>query len=209
MVTMESFAQAFGFDAKPSDTWTTLGKVTAVSGNTLSVKLGGSSTATDCEAYCIAGVGDIVLVVITNGAARAVAVKGGGNKSAMLDLLNVGEVKEKDVSTAVSVANNTNKSLGSLSLEAGTWLVSWGAVFDGNATGVRCGYIGTSADTSTNAQMYRMTRVQVAAASTYQTFLRGSCILGPTSTTSYYLTLLQTSGSTLDCTGNIRAIRIG
>ena len=77
MVTMESFAQAFGFDVKPSDTWTTLGKVTAVSGNTLSVLLGGSSTATDCEAYCIAGVGDIVLVVITNGAARAVARKGG------------------------------------------------------------------------------------------------------------------------------------
>lgn len=77
MVTMESFAQAFGFDAKSPDTWTTLGKVTAVSGNTLSVKLGGSSTATDCEAYCIAGVGDIVLVVVTNGAARAVACKGG------------------------------------------------------------------------------------------------------------------------------------
>ena len=78
MVTMESFAQAFGFDAKSPDTWTTLGKVTAVSGNTLSVKLGGSSTATDCEAYCIAGVGDIVFVVVTNGAARAVACKGGG-----------------------------------------------------------------------------------------------------------------------------------
>lgn len=79
MVTMESFAQAFGFDAKPDDTWTTLGKVTAVNGNTLSVKLGGSTSTTDCEAYCLADVGNIVLVVITNGSARAVAVKGGGN----------------------------------------------------------------------------------------------------------------------------------
>ena len=78
MVSMDEFANAFGFDAKSNDTWTTLGKVTAVSGNTLSVKLGGSTSTTDCEAYCLADVGDIVLVVITNGSARAVAVKGGG-----------------------------------------------------------------------------------------------------------------------------------
>jgi len=77
MVTMESFAAAFGFDAKSPDTWTTLGKVESVSGNTLNVKLGGSSSTTPCEAYCIAGVGDIVFVAITNGAARAVATKGG------------------------------------------------------------------------------------------------------------------------------------
>lgn len=80
MVTMESFAQAFGFDAKSSDTWTTLGKVTAVSGNTLSVKLGGSTSTTECEAYCLADVDDVVFVVITNGAARAVACKGGCDK---------------------------------------------------------------------------------------------------------------------------------
>ena len=78
MVAMDVFAHAFGIDSKSNDVWTTLGKVTAVSGNTLSVLLGGSATPMECEAYCIAGVGDIVLVVITNGAARAVACKGGG-----------------------------------------------------------------------------------------------------------------------------------
>lgn len=77
MVAMDEFASAFGFDAKSSDTWTTLGKVTAVSGTTLTVKLGGSSSTTTCEAYCLAAVGDIVFVVITDGKARAVAVKGG------------------------------------------------------------------------------------------------------------------------------------
>lgn len=79
MVSMDEFANAFGFDAKSNDTWVTLGKVQSVSGNTLSVKLGGSTSNTDCEAYCLADVGDIVLVVITNGSARAVGVKGGGN----------------------------------------------------------------------------------------------------------------------------------
>ena len=77
MVAMDEFASAFGFDAKSSDTWTTLGKVTAVSGTTLTVKLGGCSSTTPCEAYCLAAVDDIVFVVMTDGKARAVAVKGG------------------------------------------------------------------------------------------------------------------------------------
>lgn len=77
MVDMADFAQAFGLDSKSSDTWTTLGKVTAVSGTTLTVKLGGSSSTTTCEAYCLANVDDIVFVLITDGKARAVAVKGG------------------------------------------------------------------------------------------------------------------------------------
>ena len=77
MVDMADFAQAFGLDSKSPDTWTTLGKVTDVSGTTLTVKLGGSSSTTQCEAYCLAAVDDIVFVVITDGKARAVAVKGG------------------------------------------------------------------------------------------------------------------------------------
>lgn len=77
MVSMDAFASAFGFDAKSDDVWTALGKVTAVSGNTLSVLLGGSATPTQCEAYCTASVGDVVFVAISKGRARAVARKGG------------------------------------------------------------------------------------------------------------------------------------
>ena len=62
MVSMDVFASAFGFDAKSDDVWTTLGKVTAVSGNTLSVLLGGSATPMEYESYCLAEVGDIVFV---------------------------------------------------------------------------------------------------------------------------------------------------
>lgn len=78
MVSMDAFASAFGFDAKSDDVWTTLGKVTAVNGSTLSVLLGGSATPTECEDYCLANVGDIVFVAISKGRARAIAVKGGG-----------------------------------------------------------------------------------------------------------------------------------
>lgn len=76
MVSMDAFASAFGFDAKSDDVWTTLGKVTAVGSGTLSVLLGGSATPTECEAYCVAGVGDIVFVAITKGRARAIAKRG-------------------------------------------------------------------------------------------------------------------------------------
>ena len=78
MVAMDEFAGAFGLDGKTPGTWTTLGKVTAVSGNTITAMLGGSSTATGCEAYCPAAVGDVVFVVVTDGKARAVACRGGG-----------------------------------------------------------------------------------------------------------------------------------
>ena len=80
MVAMDVFAHAFGLDSKSDDVWTVLGKVTAINGNKLSVLLGGSATPTECESYCLADVGDIVFVVISKGKARAVAVKGGGEK---------------------------------------------------------------------------------------------------------------------------------
>ena len=77
MVAMDVFASAFGFDAKSDDVWTTLGKVTAVNSGKLSVLLGGSATPTECEAYCSAKAGDVVYVIISKGAPRAVARKGG------------------------------------------------------------------------------------------------------------------------------------
>ena len=77
-VTLDDFASAFGFDANRETIWTTLGKVAAVNQDgTLSVQLGGASNPTSCDAYCIADVGDVVLVVVSKGRARAVARKGG------------------------------------------------------------------------------------------------------------------------------------
>lgn len=78
MVSMDAFASAFGLASRQGETWFTLGKVTGVNGSKLSVLIGGSATPTECEAYCLAGVGDVVLIIIKDGAPRAIACKGGG-----------------------------------------------------------------------------------------------------------------------------------
>lgn len=76
MVSMDAFASAFGLASKQGETWFTLGKVTAVNGSKLSVLLGGSATPTQVESYCTAAVGDVVLVVVSKGQARAIAKRG-------------------------------------------------------------------------------------------------------------------------------------
>lgn len=76
MVALDVFAHAFGFDEKNDGAWFTLGKVTAVNGSKLSVLLGGSATPTQVESYCAAAVGDVVLVVVSKGQARAIAKRG-------------------------------------------------------------------------------------------------------------------------------------
>lgn len=106
MVTMDAFASAFGFDAKSDDVWTTLGKVTAVNGGTLSVLLGGSATPTECEAYCLAGVGDIVFVAITKGRARAIACKG-VDAATWRTALGLGSIAIEDADDYLPVSGGT------------------------------------------------------------------------------------------------------
>lgn len=106
MVNMESFAHAFGFDSKSDDVWTTLGKVTAVNDGTLSVLLGGSATPTECEAYCLASVGDIVFVAITKGRARAVACKG-VDAATWRTALGLGSMATEDSSDYLPVSGGT------------------------------------------------------------------------------------------------------
>lgn len=76
MTTYDAIADAFGFGEIKNYDWFTLGKVTAVDGTKLKVLLGGSSVPADCESYCYAQVGDVVLVVIMKGIARAIAKRG-------------------------------------------------------------------------------------------------------------------------------------
>lgn len=309
MVAMDVFAHAFGFDAKSDDVWTTLGKVTAVNGGTLSVLLGGSATPTECEAYCLAGVGDIVFVAITKGRARAIACKGGGStgeylpisggtltgrlnirhnnidnkqanngisadtwpvdvqgidknglptsffgegvyadgdvaagifsynhdttgaqvstnyimvgsrkdgtryftvgdKAAFLTALGIGTVKELDVSSNVSVATSTDKSLGSLTLEAGKWVVEYGTSYSSASSGIACTYLYTSKDTAASAYWYRATCVQTAVSGS-RTWHQGSTILNLTASTTVYLTVWHNTGSAKNCQGQMRAIKVG
>lgn len=140
MVSMDAFASAFGFDAKSDDVWTTLGKVTAVGSGTLSVLLGGSATPTECEAYCLASVGDVVFVAITKGRARAIACKG-VDAATWRTALGLGSMATEDSSDYLPVSGGTltgsltlNNSSVSIS-HPDTWrsalcVGSWGQMYD-------------------------------------------------------------------------------
>lgn len=121
MVTMDAFASAFGFDAKSDDVWTTLGKVTAVGSGTLSVLLGGSATPTECEAYCLASVGDIVFVAITKGRARAIACKGGGSTGEYLPITGGTLTGDLTVETDFTVDGDVSFGGGATIAEQSTW----------------------------------------------------------------------------------------
>lgn len=108
MVALDVFAHAFGFDEKNDGAWFALGKVTAVNGSKLSVLLGGSATPTQVESYCTAAVGDVVLVVVSKGQARAIARRGGGSTGEYLPISGgslTGQLEIPD--SAVSDASQT------------------------------------------------------------------------------------------------------
>ncbi len=121
----------------------------------------------------------------------------------------IGAVKTTDISSATSIATSTYKSIGSISLEAGTWVIAYGGQFASNSTGVRAAFIYTSQNVTASAAWNRESLVQSAATPSGQTYLRGTCIVAPTATTTYYLTLWHNAGSAINCYGNIKAIRIG
>lgn len=248
MVTMDAFASAFGFDAKSDDVWTTLGKVTAVGSGTLSVLLGGSATPMDCEAYCVAGVGDIVFVAITKGRARAIACKGvdaatwrsalglgsmatedaanflptsGGTLTGSLTVnttsvtisdaggwrsaLGFGTMVQDFVS-GKSTSNTTATKITSITLPAGTWLITGTVLFYTNSTGYRNVKISTtSADTSVSAYYSAC----VPAVSGTSTVVSRALIVQLSASTEYFLNSYQNSGGSLSVDGHIRAVRIG
>lgn len=142
MVSMDAFASAFGLASKQGETWFTLGKVTGVNGSKLSVLMGGSATPTECEAYCLAGVGDVVLIIIKDGAPRAIATHGGVNDaSKWRDALGLGSMALEDSSDYLPVSGGT--LTGSLTVDtdsvtisdAGDWRAAlgvdvWGQVLE-------------------------------------------------------------------------------
>ena len=120
-----------------------------------------------------------------------------------------GTVVSKDVSTAVSVASGTNTSLGSVTLTEGTWILRYAARFDTNATGRRVAVIGIS-DGSITSTWQRYCGSETMAVADGATILNGSLIRVVTATgdKTFYLTVYQNSGGSLNVTGNLQAIRI-
>lgn len=121
---------------------------------------------------------------------------------------NIGTVVTTDVSTAVSVANQTWKSIGSVTLGAGTWVVAYNATFASNSTGGRGMVLSTTADDGgTNAERRSGLVVLPAVSGTYTAF-GSSRIVNVTGSGTFHCNVWQGSGAALNVSGYLRAVRI-
>lgn len=106
---------------------------------------------------------------------------------------------------AVNVANNTTTNVASITLPAGIWIVQFMAIFASNSTGYRQIGLGTN---SAETHMNRYCKSVVQAASGTDTQISITTVVTPSSQTTYYLNVVQTSGSTLSVTGGLDARRL-
>lgn len=153
-------------------------------------------------------VSDIVITADDVGALST----SGGTLTGSLKVNNhssaIGTVKVKYAS-AKSVSSGTNTNLTSISLEAGTWVITGGVRFPNNATGYRRMNISTS-----NASGWA--DVQLPALNGASTQLAYTVIVSPTATTTYYLNCYHNAGSALSLVAGgsenginfLRAVRI-
>ena len=105
---------------------------------------------------------------------------------------NIGTTKNAYLSTATSVSSGGSnaKSLCQLSLEAGTWIIIYGARFPTNTTGNRCVNMSTTKNDQSAMQV-------VAPASGGVTQTRAALVVTPSSTATYYLSVSHTATSAL------------
>lgn len=109
------------------------------------------------------------------------------------------------VKAATSVATATTVNLDTITLAAGTWLVTYSVEFASNATGRRVMTLTTNATSLTSTPLYMMS---TAAANGLATNLSRSQVIVATASTTRYLNVYQNSGSALNCRSCIQAVRI-
>lgn len=109
---------------------------------------------------------------------------------------------------SVSVSSGSWKTIATVNLTEGVWIVSAFAQFNSNATGRREAMFSTVQDDGSNPvrSMSRDNQVPVNGALTFCRFVD---IYEITSDTTYYLNAYQNSGSALITYGRAYAVRIG
>ena len=115
------------------------------------------------------------------------------------------EYKSSSSSADISLTSGTAKSVDSVQVTAGRWLIMGKVRFSENATGYRRISI-TSTQNSTDAN------AQVRAVSGATTDVYFANVFAPTGTTTYYLSAVQNSGSAVTVASGkawMKAIRIG
>lgn len=131
------------------------------------------------------------------------ALSGYATTTALANKLDKSTITVKEASGTVSVAKSTYKSITSVSLAAGTWIIKGTLNFASNTSGYRAGYIGTSTSSWQGADGF-----QIAPTSGGGTFAQTTAIVVPAATTTYYLVAYHTSTSSLSTTGWIKAVRL-
>ena len=120
----------------------------------------------------------------------------------------IGTVKSSTVSTVTSLATNTSKSMCSVKIPSGTWLLIGSIIYATKSSGARGLWIG---DTSVNADVGWPSYdcVSVAPSSTNTTRVQAVRVVSPSSETTYYANAFQSSGASLNVNASsLTAIRI-
>ena len=194
-----SHAQNYGTKAS-SDGQTAMGRYNVEDANDIYALIigNGTSNSSRSNAFAVKWTGEVV-------AATPLPIASGGTGTTAF-----GTIVQNDISTAYSLANATTKSIGSITLTEGTWIIRFGARFDANATGRRNASISTTADSTSTAFFRYGAGATANAVSGGSTTLNGSLIRTITATgdKTFYLTVYQNSGGALDVTGMLQAIRI-
>lgn len=139
-------------------------------------------------------------------AAGALATLGAASAA---DVDPIGTVATTDISTAVSVADSTWTTVGSVALAAGVWVLVGHANFGSNATGRRAIALTTATDSAGSAAEQRQGFTSQPATSGSGTGVNGMRIVNITSATTFYLNAYQNSGAALSVSGGcLRAVRI-
>ena len=107
--------------------------------------------------------------------------------------------------TTTSVANRAWTQIASITLTAGTYILHAHGAFATDSTGYRAIAVNTTANTT---MMDRFSCARHAPANGDYTELNFTKIQPVSETTTYYLNAYQTSGSSMDVSGGLRAMRI-
>jgi hypothetical protein len=119
----------------------------------------------------------------------------------------IGDRVYKSQTSAVSMANSTYKNVLSISIDPGTWIITGGAEFAANATGIRQAVIST-VSAAYDGDNFRAGGMRVNAYATYDTFINLARTIVVTVTTTIYLVGWQNSGGALNTYGMLSAVRI-
>lgn len=128
-----------------------------------------------------------------------ITISGGGSSAAQPVAYNV-------TGAATSVSSASNKTIAKITIPAGLYVMNAHVSFAANTTGVRKIYIGTTENSYANTRALADTR---PASSHQATMSNINTILAVETQTTYYLNVYQNSGSSLSCSGSLRALRVG